>query len=160
MASRNPFNLDNKNGGPEQPYVAKTWTPDEQTEKLSGYLEIPPEFWAQIKYGTHMRYFTKDGTFRPGGFVLKNPFDTQPKGATEDKRFVKLQNGFYAKAQRYASWIVAYEDIKKIFIKPDAGVLTMMQNLVTAISGLNNNIRKIAEHSKKLEQRVGILERK
>ena len=160
MADKNPFELDGRDGGPDKPHAARVWTAEEQAEKLSGYLEVAPEYWDQIRYGTHVRYITKAGEFRPGGFVLKNPFDTKPRGAAEEKRFIKLQNGFNDKARGYSQWIAAYEDIAKIYMKPDAGVLMMMQSLETAVRGLNENIRKLAEHSKKLEQRIAALERK
>ena len=160
MADKNPFELEGREGGPDRPYPTKAWTEAEQAEKLNGYLEVSPEFWDQIRYGTHLRYITKEGQFRPGGFVLKNPFDTKSKGSTEEKRFIKLQNGFNDKARGYQQWVAAYEDLAKVFIKPDAGVLMMMQNLEVAVRGLNENIRKLAIHSKKLEERLSILEKK
>jgi len=160
MADKNPFDLEGREGGPDRPHAAKVWTVEEQAEKLTGYLEISPEFWDQIRYGTHVRYITKDGQFRPGGFVLKNPYDTKARGAAEEKRFIKLQNGFNDKARGYQQWVLAYEDAGKIYMKPDAAVLMMMQNLETAVRGLNENIRKLAEHSKKLEARIAALERK
>jgi hypothetical protein len=160
MTDKNPFDLEGRDGGPEKPHATRVWTAEEQAEKLTGYLEVTPEYWEQIRYGTHVRYITKDGQFRSGGFVLKNPFDTKPKGAAEEKRFIKLQNSFSDKGRGYASWIAAYEDLSKIYMKPDAAVLMMMQNLEIAVKGLNNNIRKLAEHSKKLEERLAALERK
>jgi len=157
-ADKNPFNLEGRDGGPDRARVARVWTAEEQTEKLGGYLEVPPEFWDQIRYGTHVRYVTKAEGFRPGGFVLKNPFDTKPKGGADEKRFMKLQNGFSDKARDYQQWVVAYEDVAKFYIKPDAGVLVMVQMLETAVKGLNTNIRKLAEHSKMLEGRIAALE--
>jgi len=159
MAEKNPFDLEGRDG-PDRPHVAKVWTPEEQAEKLSGYLEVPPEHWEHIRYGTHVRYVTRDGAFRPGGFVLKNPFDTKTRGGNDEKRFMKLQNGFNDKTRGYASWLLAYEDAGKIYMKPDAAVLVMIQNLETAVRGLNENIRKLAEHSKKMEQRLTALEQR
>jgi hypothetical protein len=158
FADKNPFDLEGRNEGPDRTRAAHVWTAEEQAEKLDGYLEIPPEFWDQIRYGTHVRYYTKAEGFRPGGFVAKNPFDTRPKGAAADKRFMKLQNGFNDKARGYQQWVVAYEDVARFYVKPDAAVLVMMQSLEAAVRGLNENIRKLAEHSKKLESRVVALE--
>ncbi len=158
MADKNPFDLDGRDEGPDRPHQARVWTAEEQAEKLSGYLEVDPEFWDQIRYGTHVRYVTKADGFRPGGFVLKNPFDTKPRGAAAEKRFIKLQNGFNDKARGYQQWVAAYEDIVKMYIKPDAGVLMMMKSLEIAVRGLNDNIRKLAEHQKKLGERVAALE--
>ena len=146
---------DGRDGGPDpdRAQVSRVWTDDEQIEKLNGYLEIPPEFWDQIKYTTHMQYYTKTDGYRPGGFVLRNPFDVKQKGIVEEKRFIKLQNGFSDKARGYCQWIVAYEDIEKIYVKPDAQSLTLMRRLETmgTVKGLNKNIRKIAEHCKRFE---------
>lgn len=158
MADKNPFDLDGRDGGPDRNKPARVWTAEEQAEKLHGYLEIEPAYWDQIRYGTHLRYYTKAGEYRSGGFVLKNPFDVKPRGENVEKRFIKLQNGFFDKAKGYAQWVVAYEDTARVFIKPDAGVIMTIKTLETAVRGLNENIRKLAEHAKKLEARVAALE--
>ena len=157
MAAQNPFDLNGK-VGPAAPHAARVWTPDEQAEKLVGYIEVVPEFWEQIRYGTHVRYVTKAGEFRTGGFVLKNPFDTRPSGAAADKRFMRLQNGFSDKVKGYAQWLLAYEDTARVYMKPDAAVMMSMQSLELAVRGLNDNVRKLVEYSKKLEGRISELE--
>ena len=156
LTDKNPFDLAGRDEGPDRARVARVGTAEEQAEKLCGYLEVPPEFWDQIRYGTHVRYFSKTEGFRPGGFVLKNPFDTN--GGVE-KRYMKLQNGFNDKARGYQAWVVAYADTAQFYIKPDAAALVMMQSLELAVKGLNDNIRRLAEHSKRLESRVAALER-
>jgi hypothetical protein len=157
----NPFELTTKkDAGPVRAHIAKTWTLEEQTEKLQGYIEVPPDLWASIRNGTHIRYFSKVEGFRPGGFVLKNPFDTVTATSESQKRFIKLQNGFNEKAYGYAQWIVAYEDTASIYIKLDAGPLLVMQALELAVKGLNDNIRKIVEHSKRLESKIAALEQR
>ena len=145
MEQKNPFDLALRNEGPEPAALAKAWTPAERAEKLRGYMEIAPEFWGHIRYGTHMRYITKAGDFRPGGFVLKNSADLGGEAA----RSLQLQNGFNAKARGYAQWSVAYADAAHIYIKPDAGVMMAMQSLEVAVIGLNDNIRKVMELIKK-----------
>ena len=90
---------------------------------------------------------------------MKNPIDTKPKGGAVEKRFMKLQNGFNDKARGYQQLVVAYDDVVKFYIKPDAAVLVMMQSLESAVKGLNDNIRKLAEHAKKLEARLSALTR-
>lgn len=157
---KNPFDLSSViTEAPEKKQLAKIWTPEEQTEKLNGYIEVSPEYWEQIKYGTHLRYYSKSQGFRPGGFVSKNPYDVVPKNEVEKKRFFKLQNGFNPQARGYQTWILAYEDTDKIFIKPDASISVMMQSLEGVVRGLNENIRKLAEHAKKMEARINALER-
>ncbi|CAG8487207.1 7330_t:CDS:2 [Rhizophagus irregularis] len=54
-------------------------------EKLTGYTIVEPKTWQYIKYG----------------FVLKNPYDVNPKGSPEKKQFMKLQNGFNNTVQDY-----------------------------------------------------------
>lgn len=158
MAADNIFDLEARGGGPNRPQPGHVWTAAEQADKLHGYLEVPPDYWDQIRYGTHIRYFTKAEGFRPGGFVIKNPFDNKPKGGNVEKRFIKLQNGFNDKAKDYKQWVVAYEDVAKFYIKPDASVLVLMQTLENAVKGLNENIRKLVEYSKSLEGRIATLE--
>jgi hypothetical protein len=160
MANNNPFDLEGRDGGPDRAHQARVWTPEEQAEKLHGYLEITPDLWDQIRHGTHIRYYLKTGEYRSGGFVQKNPFDTKPKNSDVEKRFMKLQNGFNDKARGYASWLMAYEDTARVFVKPGAETLMMARNLETAIFGLNENIRKLADYSKKLEARLQAIERK
>lgn len=159
-AADNPFNLDKKKKGglPPKEYKAKTYTDEEKAEALHGYMEIPEDLWVFVRYGTHVRYITKAGEFRPGGFVTRNPFDTKVKGSDVEKRFMKMQNGFYVKTTGHIEWMVAYEDIGHLYAKPDASALTVQRMLENAVVGLNNNIKQIALHAKKLEKRVEALE--
>jgi hypothetical protein len=150
---KNPFDLAQRDG-PNRHQPARVWTPEEQAAKLDGYMEVDPEFWDQIRYGTHMRYFLKTGEFRTGGFVLKNPFDATPANETREMRYLKLQSTFDAKAPGYMQWMVAYEKVGRIFIKPDAGALMMMRNLEKAVEKINTNSRKLAEVAKQHEAKI------
>jgi hypothetical protein len=145
-------------------YPSRTFSQREQEEKLTGYLEVNREVWSQIRYGTHIRYYLKTGEFRTGGFVSKNPFevtvnsDNQPNGE-EKKIYIKIQNGFNAKLKGFYQWIVAYDDIDKIYIKPDAGVLTIVNTLESIVNGLNDNIQKLALTARVMEKRISQLEK-
>jgi len=156
--NKNPFDLAGR-GGPARAHPARVWTPEEQAKKLTGYLEVRPEFWEQVRYGTHVRYYTKDGQFRSGGFVQKNPLDTKPHGAPTEKRFIKLHNGFNEKAAGYAAWVAAYEDLERLYLKPDAASMQIIRDLETAVAGLNANIRKLAEYTRGLEARLAAVEK-
>lgn len=165
-AATNPFALDKKKGGaaPDKTHKATTYTADEQKEMLNGYVEIPEDLWPLVRYGTHMRYVTKahegkESLFRVGGFVTKNPLDAKTKGGKEEKRFMRLQSGFDKKGRGYAEWVVAYEDIQTLYIKPDASAMAVQRALEKAVTALNTNIRKLAAHSTKLEKRLEQLER-
>ena len=152
-------------------YASRIYSQREQDEKLTGYLEVSPEIWPQIRYGTHIRYYLKTGEFRSGGFVSKNPFDVfisndsiqhpnQPEKLNKEKKtYIKIQNGFNDKLKGYYQWIVSYDDIEKIYIKPDAGVLTMVKTLELVVNGLNENIHKLALSSRMLEKRIAQLEK-
>jgi hypothetical protein len=152
-------------------YTPRVFSQREQEEKLTGYLEISKEIWPQIRYGTHIRYYLKTGEFRTGGFVSKNPFEvivandsiqhpTAPERLNKEKKtYIKIQNGFNDKLKGYYQWIVSYDDIEKIYIKPDAGVLTMVKTLELVVNGLNENIHKLALSSRMLEKRIAQLEK-
>jgi hypothetical protein len=152
-------------------YTPRVFSQREQEEKLTGYLEISKEIWPQIRYGTHIRYYLKTGEFRTGGFVSKNPFEvivandsiqhpTAPERLNKEKKtYIKIQNGFNDKLKGYYQWIVSYDDIDKIYIKPDAGVLTMIKTLENVVSGLNDNIQKLALSARLLERRISQLEK-
>ena len=155
----NPFLLTKKEG-PKVQQLAKILTKEEQAEKLIGYLEIDKEFWPQIRYGTHIRYYTTNGDFRTGGFVVKNPLEIVNPTDKKIITYIKLQNGFNDKANNYANWIANYEDLSKIYIKPDAGILTTVKSLEGVVTGLNDNIKKLVKHAKSLEERIEKLESK
>jgi hypothetical protein len=156
---QNVFDLKDR-GGPERKRAGRVWTDEEKRERLTGYLEIPAQYWENVRYGAHVRYCTKKDGYKPGGFVVRNPFDTKARGEAAEKRFMKLQNGFNEKAAGYASWLVAYEDLDQVFVKADAPALVAIENVREAAVGLNENIRKLAKHQKRLADRVGALEQR
>lgn len=161
-ASGNPFDLAKKKTGglPAKDYKAKTWTEAEVEQALEHYIEVSEDLWPFVRYGTHVRYVSKKEGFRPGGFVLRNPFDTEVKGGNDKKRFMKLQNNFNSKVQGYAEWIVAYEDIARLYVKPDASAISVQRMLETAVKSLNKNIKDLAMYAKKLEGRIAELEQR
>lgn len=156
----NPLELAARRGGAARAPPARTWTEAEIATKLEGYFEVAAENWHLVRPGAHVRYYTHSEGFRPGGLVAKNPTDAAPQGANAEKRFMRLQSGFNERAPGYFSWVVAYEDLARLFIKPDAATLTVMASLETAVRGLNENIRKIADYAKGLSTRIAALEAK
>lgn len=158
-ADGNIFNLaDKAPAGQLRAQPVRTWTEEEIAEKLSGYIEVPPAHYDMVRAGSHIRYYTRADGFRPGGFVAKNPTDAAPQGANSEKRYIRLQSGYNERAPGYFSWVVAYEDLTKLFIKPDAASLTVMASLESAVGQLNKNIRKIADFAKSLDARLTALE--
>lgn len=138
--------------------LATPLSEDEKVAKLEGYLTVPREYWPFVRYSSHVRYITTDGDFRPGGFVAKNPFDTKARGGSQEKRFLKLQNGFNRAAHDFAEWVVCYDDVAYLYVKGDGGDLSVKADLETALAALNANIQKLAAYCKRLEKRVGALE--
>jgi hypothetical protein len=169
----NPFALGGRGGrAPAAAAPARTWTEAEIAEKLRSYIEIPPEHWEMVRAGTHVRYYTRDEGFRPGGFVAKNPDggagDAAQNGAAQNgaaaaqngaaPKSIRLQSGFSDRGANHFSWQVSYADITRLFAKPDAATLTVMNSLETGVRGLNENIRKLVEFTKALAARVAALE--
>ncbi len=119
---------------------------------------VPREFWPAIRHSTHIRYVRTDGKYRSGGFVQKNPM-VPDRGQGRGKQFIKLQNGFYPRAQGYVTWPVAYEDLAEVYVKMDAVALANQQNVEAVVRRLNANITKMAAHVNTLESRIRNLER-
>lgn len=160
-APKNPYELGEKKG-PDRPALAVPLTEGEQRAKLEGYVRVPREHWPFVPYSTHVRYIetaAKGGEFRSGGFVLKNPFDTKPRGSTEEKRFFKLQNNFYKANKDHMEWIVAYEDIEYLYVKGTGVELTLQSDLKEVVSTLNQNMQRLATYCKQLEARIAALEK-
>lgn len=154
---KNPFELTRKTGGtdsPKRPRYSNVWTEDEQHDKLKGYLEIKPENWSTIKCGSHIRYITHDNIFRPGGFVMKNPYTFL------DKVGMRLQNFFNRNSPEYSTWAIAYEDISKIYMKIEASSRTIVQSLEITIESINSNMKKITDYIKMLDDRIKKIESK
>ncbi len=165
---KNMFDLDSRRtpkNAPDRQILARTFTPEEQAEKLTGYIEIAKKNWSRVGYHSHVRYYTRDGgtdeaKFNSGGFVAKNPHLLKPNGDTVEKEFIKLQNGFYPKAQGYAEWIVAYEDIVALYVRCDAATLELFETMRASVTGLNENIKKLAAYAEGLSKRLEKLEGK
>jgi hypothetical protein len=160
----NPFDLTKKKtaGLQNVNYKSRTYTEEEKAALLEGYVSIPSKFWPHIRLGTHMRYETKDGLFRVGGYVVKNPASITPAATGVPTRVFRLQNNY---GQKYGGagnivWPVTYDNTAAVYVQPDATALVVQELLKEAVSGLNVNIKKLADYSKKLERRLEELERR
>jgi hypothetical protein len=156
--STNQFNLANRVvAGPDAAVAAVTLSAEEQREKLTGYIEIQPDAWPYIKSETHMRYYTKKDGYRSGGFVTSNSLKKMGDGPDNTPQFFKIRSS-YNKTDASPVWTVKYENIDKIFIKPDAGTLFVQDNLVFAAAGFNEINKKLTLKIKDLESRLRALE--
>ena len=136
----------------------RIWTAEEQAEKLTNLIEIEECNWEHIKYGTRVQYYGADGGFRAGGSVLKNPYVYKPKNAEKHYTYMVLRNGFNTKEPGYVQWMVKYEDIRGMYVKPGADFMTILNMLHTAVKGLNKNIQTLATQIKMLDNRVAKIE--
>jgi hypothetical protein len=155
---KNPFSLKCRKIGPERIYKDKVYTEAEQLANLHGYIEIPQQYWVNIRYAAHVQYYSHSGGYHPGGFVQRNYQDIQDITTGQEKRVMRLQSSFLEKHRNYQSWVLEYQDIDRIFVKGEAVSLVLLQTIDTTFKGINNNIRKLAEHAKRLDARIAQLE--
>ena len=140
----NPFALKARQEGPEPAYLSQTLTPEEQAKKLLGYMLVPPDFWADINYGKHVRYYRKTGEFR-SGFVASNPVDMPVEGTQTVRRVMKLKASMYSAGKAPMMWNVGYEDVDRFFVKMDIGDILTQAMITDVANKLNANIRTLAE---------------
>ena len=170
--SDNPFDLSIKKikKAPKRLYLSTLWSENEKNEKLKNYIEVQSEFWMTIKYGSHIRYITKNEEFKCG-FVVKNPFNLKKNELIKDfkpsiiksddeKLGIKLQSLFYAKSDKKIIWTVEYVDIKKIYIKVNAETKVVLKSMEDIVQDINRNTKKIMDRIEKLDNRLLVLENK
>lgn len=108
-----------KNGKPviikpvEQPddyskYPKTSYTTEEQQKLLIGYDPVPRDAWTLLQPKTHIRYVTKSGEFRRGGFIHNVK--------TAGKEMIFIENSLNH-GPGYAKWPAAIEDISEIWKK-------------------------------------------
>lgn len=159
----NQFNLSSRAAagavdGPAAAYTKVVLSPEEQKAKLSGYTELPQHLWKFLKRDTHVRYYHKTDGYRPGGFISGQPFTRAADGPDSTKYFIKIRNGFFPKGKGYVEFVVAYEDVSKLFMKPDAGAAFTIYALECAAAGFNEQNKKMSLKVKDLEGRLRALE--
>jgi hypothetical protein len=155
---KNPFNLKGRRIGPERVYKDKVYTEAEQVENLKGYVNIPAQYWTNVKYASHVQYYTRSSGYHPGGYVLRNFQDVVDISTGKEKRIMRLQSSFLEKHRNYSSWILEYEDIEKLYVKGDAVSLVVIDTINNSIKSLNSHLKRLAEHSKKLDVQIASLE--
>lgn len=90
-------------------FPSTVYTDQEQDKLLIGYDPIPQDGLMLLRPGTHVRYLTTTGEFRRGGFV----HNIKTKGTP----MIFLETNKDPKAQGYAKWPVAIEDIQTMWKK-------------------------------------------
>ena len=153
------FDLARRAGRPGAPsaVAGHVWTEEEQAERLSTYLEVPRDLWEALRAGEHVRYYTRAGVYRSGGFVAANPFQAAPGGGPT-RTFMKLRNGFNPKAAGYSEWLVDYADTAQVYVKPSAAALIVQRQLHDTVEAINANLQRTAEFASALEARLAAIE--
>jgi hypothetical protein len=133
---------------------------EDKNEKVKGLIEIPREFWKDIKYATFIKYINMDNELKCG-IVLKNPtsFHPQSDQSVEVIGFV-LQNNFNKSMKNHFEWHISYDSIECIYIKPDATLKTVIQTLESTVSNININMKRITDYIKKIDERIKKIEQK
>lgn len=133
----------------------RVWTPEEQKTKLVGYMLVPPEMWPNLRKGTHVRYYTKEGEFKTGGFVVQGSFDSQG-----GERFLKLASNYDSRAPGCITWVVNYAGLEQVHGKLDFGAVLLQASHEAVVEKTNRNFQRLAEYTKGLEARIEALERR
>lgn len=147
-------------GGPSRAYKAKIVTEDEQVKLLEGFVELPRELWPNLRHGTPVRYVTSEGEFRTGGFVSDGLVQNKNHGDAQHVNRIAIQSGFDSKGFVPIRWTVAYDNISRLYYKPDASALALQKSIEDVVKAFNAQLRKIADYTKKLEARVAELEKR
>lgn len=170
------FNIDNKRSkSPKRIKLSKVWTEEEKNEKIKGFLEIPVEYWSNIKYGTYINYINSKNEFKIGGFVLKSLFiykndlklmipEVKLSINEEDsdkRKGIQLQSSPYRnKSSTFFIWVVPYDDIKTIYVKTDASIKVLLSSMEMNIENNNINVNKLLNYIKFLDEKIKLLEEK
>lgn len=94
----------------EVPEYQSTFYNDAEQEKLLlGYDVVSEDAWKLIRPKTHIRYLTKAGDFRRGGFVHNVKLTGKP--------MIFIETSFDRARPGYAKWPVALEDVATIWAK-------------------------------------------
>lgn len=138
----------------EVPQYQSTHYTDEEREKLLiGYVEVPEEAWMLLRPHTHIRYLTKEGLFRRGGFI----HNVKTKGKPQ----IFIETGLVAGAPGYAKWPVTLEDVETLWKKrtvEDVQIASAddsrVSNLEALVEKQSREIKKIIEIMSKLNEKI------
>jgi hypothetical protein len=142
-------------------YQSTHYTDAERDQLLLGYVEVPEDAWTLLRPHTHIRYLTKSGLFRRGGFV----HNVKTKGKAQ----IFVETGLVPGAPGYAKWPVTLEDVDKIWKKrtvedvqmaesASTGIDEMAERRIDALEAItekqSREIKKLIEIMGKLNEKV------
>lgn len=150
------FNLEDKTVSGPLVRGGRTYTDEQKRDMLTDYVEIPIDLLPYIRYGEYVRYETATA-FNPGGLVLKNPLVLAQ--GTGSKNVLQLHAGKIG-AAGYKKWSIPYDDLRHVYIKPNAITRVMMRNLDRIGASFDLNLKNIRDYLGELNSRLERLERK
>lgn len=162
MTDNNPFALAARaasggaSAGPRAAVVAREYTPEQQREKLRGYVKVPPELYPYIDPGIHVRYYTKNkqksNGFKIGGYVVNltpGPPDQPPVG-------VYLNNVLGGTG---TGWPVKFANVERIYAKMGLAWHLARKNSVS-LAAFRTFGEQANERFMQLDARLKALERR
>ena len=126
----------------EDKYESTLYNQEEIKTMLLGYDVLPPEMYELLKPGNHIRYKTKDGKFRRGGYV----HNVKVNG----DKVIFLETSKNSKDSNYKKWPVYFANLDTVWKKR-----TIEDAMINTVKVNNNeNDERILD----LEARVQLLE--
>lgn len=120
-------------------YVAKLYSEEEIEKLLVDYELIDKEKLCTLPKGCGIRYYTKDGIFKRGGYISSASVSGKPRninGTIICNTYLRLQSNKHSAGLQ---WMVDYNRIEKIYKEKD-------------------HINELEDKTKELEERISILE--
>jgi hypothetical protein len=154
------YDLERKALGAPARQPPRELSPEEQAERLTGYAEVPREYWPDIRANSHIRYYDAAGAFHPGGFVVTNPYDYRPRGEADARRCLRLKSAIAkAPGRKFFMWVVPYDEVSRLYYRLEFGALLLSHSIRVSTDVMNANLKKIAQYVRRLDERVTALER-
>lgn len=149
-----PFDLETKIiSGPKYEDFSKFYSDTDIKELINGYVPIKCDKFPLVKSGTHARYLRKDGLFRRGGFISKNPIETKPDSYGKTRKLFLFRSGVGTRGG--INWMVNYDDIETMWIKIglefDLFVKPEIDKLLSHIHTLFQQVTRLTEDTNKLK---------
>lgn len=145
--SGNPFDLSDRKAGPRLAKKTRVYSDDEVERMLEGYVEIPREFWGDLAYNRHVRYFETPeagGGFK-SGYVGRGRVDAKDPETGELTPGLQLKSMMFRTAHNYIQWRVPHANVHSLFARMDAMARLSRHNLEVTISRLNKRIRRLQQ---------------
>lgn len=144
----NPFDLtrllgDSKPSKPYNPSTKASYSDSQIAKLLEGYREVPKEDRRTMTEGIHIRYRKKDGSFKRGGFVVRNYVSNkeESKGAS----MLRLKSSTYPDAKE---WSVNLDNVQDLWettkFNPRPSMETVTGGIKQTTDSLKNRVEQLS----------------